>query len=212
MELSLTTALIGSGATLITASVSATVALTIYSRGERARRLEGQREQQRQSIVRMLDTVDSAVRSRLALSPVRGLRNPNTDLLLALPKLLIEMRHEDLPVATWTAAQVQLALQTVGKKPFIGRMTTIKSQLIAWHRGDLATAWFVDALQSAPYQMPFRISKRTRTGVFARDALESAYLFGVVVFLWKAGRVVFKSSLNTSGRLNSQDAAGASKG
>jgi hypothetical protein len=199
VDISLATALLGSAATLTTAIVSATVALTIYRRGERTQRVEGQREQQRQSLVRMLDTVDAAVRSRLALSLVRGLRNPNTDLLLAVPKLLIEMPAKDLPVATWTAAQVQCALQTVGKKPFIGRMATIKSQLIAWHRGDLPTSWFTDSLQETPYQVPFRIPKRTRAGAFIRDALESAYLFGVVAILWKAGLVVFKSSARTSG-------------
>jgi len=190
MDASIVPMLIGSGTTLLTAALSAFVAVGIYRRGERARGREAAREQQRLTVVRMLDTVDAAVRSRLGLAVFRGFRNPNVDTLLALPRLLVELPKDDLPVAEWSAAQVQHALQTTRRKPFVTRMMTIETQLISWHRGDVATAWFAEELNKEPFDPKFKIPRATRVGTWAREVLEAVVVFGTVRFVqwtWRRG-------------------------
>lgn len=188
METAIAVALIGSGTTLVTAAASAVVAVTIYRRGERGRARDAAREQQRVTVVRMLDTMDSAVRGRLSLPLVRGIRDPNTDVLLALPRLLVELPEADLPVATWCAGQVQRGLQIVRRKPFIDCVMNIEARLISWHRGDITTEWFTDALKKEPYDPDFHVSKKTRIWSWLRDALEMSVLLGASAFVRRAWR------------------------
>lgn len=188
METAIAVALIGSGATLLTAATSAVVAVTIYRRGERGRARDAAREQQRLNVVRMLDTMDSAVRSRLSLPLVRGLRDLNTDVLLALPRLLIELPKVDLPVATWCAGQVQQGIQIVHRKPFIDCMLNIEARLISWHRGDITIEWFEDALKTEPYDPDFQVPKKMRIRSWLQDTLELSALLGVSALVRRAWR------------------------
>ena len=175
--------MIGSGTTLFTAALSALVAVRIYRRGERVRGREAAREQQRLTVVRMLDTVDSAVRSRSSPALFRRFRNANVDTLLALPRLLVELPNDDLAVATWSATQVQRALQATRRKPFVARMMKLETQLIAWHRGDVSTAWFVAELEKEPFDPNFRISRATRMETWAHEVLETVAILGTAKFL-----------------------------
>lgn len=188
MDASIVSMLIGSGTTLATAALSALVAVGIYRRGERARGREAAREQQRLTVVRMLDTVDSAVRSRLGLAVFRGFRGANVDTLLALPRLLVELPKDDLAVAEWSAAQVQRALQTTRRKPFVTRMMTIETQLISWHRGDVSTAWFEAELEKEPFDLNFKISRTTHAGTWARQVFETVMILGTARFVHWAWR------------------------
>jgi hypothetical protein len=175
--------MIGSGTTLFTAALSALMAVRIYRRGERARGREAAREQQRLTVVRMLDNVDCAVRSRLTPALFRRFQNANVDTLLALPRLLVELPNDDLAVATWSAARVQRALQATRRKPFVARMMTLETQLISWHRGDVSTAWFVAELEKEPFDLDFRIPRATRIGIWAREVLETVAILGTAKLL-----------------------------
>jgi hypothetical protein len=175
--------MIGSGTTLFTAALSALVAVRIYRRGERVHGREAAREQQRLTVVRMLDTVGAAVRTRSSPALFRRFQNANVDTLLALPRLLVELPNDDLAVATWSATQVQRALQATRRKPFVARMMTLETQLIAWHRGDVSTAWFVAELEKEPFDPNFRISRATRMETWAYEVLETVAILGTARFL-----------------------------
>lgn len=173
-------ALIGGAVTLAVGFLAAFVAIWVYRAGDRARREEAATEQRRLTVMRMLDTIDRAIQWRSAPSVVRFWRNPVVDLTLALPRLLLELPREDLPVAQWAAGQVQRAALTISLKAFVNRVMSIESRLISWHRGDVPTSWFVDQLKAEPWNPRFRIPISIRIAIYARDLAQN-FAFGAAV-------------------------------
>jgi hypothetical protein len=102
------------------------------------------------------------------------------DLTLALPRLLLELPGEDLPVAQWAAGQVQRAALAVSLKAFVSRMMTIEGKLISWHRGDVPTSWFVEQLNAEPYNPRFRVPMGIRIAIYGRDLVQN---FGLGIAL-----------------------------
>lgn len=153
--------------------LAAFVAIWVYRVGERARREEAATEKRRLTVIRMLDTIDRAIRWRSAPSVVRFWRNPVVDLTLALPRLLLELPGEDLPVAQWAAGQVQRAALAISLKAFVNRMMIIEGNLISWHRGDIPTSWFVEQLNAEPYDPRFRVPIGIRIAIYGRDLAQN---------------------------------------
>ncbi|WP_223690716.1 hypothetical protein [Leifsonia poae] len=180
MSESILSALIGGGVTLAVGFLAAFVAIWVYRAGDRARREEAATEQRRLTVIRMLDTIDRAIRWRSAPSVVRFWRNPVVDLTLALPRLLLELPGKDLPVAQWAAGQVQRAALAISLKAFVNRMMTIEGKLISWHRGDVPTSWFVEQLDAEPYSPRFRVPMGIRIAIYGRDLVQN---FGLGIAL-----------------------------
>lgn len=166
-------ALIGGAVTLVVGFLAAFVAIWVYRAGDRQRREEAATEQRRLTVIRMLDTIDRAIQWRSAPSVVRFWRNPVVDLTLALPRLLLELPRDDLPVAQWAAGQVQRAALAISLKTFVNRVMNIESRLISWHRGDVPTSWFVDQLNAEPWDSRFRIPIRIRIAIYGRDVAQN---------------------------------------
>lgn len=166
-------AVIGGCATLVVGFIAAGVAIWVYLAGERVRLKEAAREQQRLMVVRMLDTIEQSIDSRLAPSLFRIRRNPTVGLTLALPRLLLELPRADLPVAEWAAGQVQSAVSAVRFRTFVNRVMRIEEKLISWHRGDVPTDWFLAQLRLEPYNPRFRLARRVRLAIWLRDLSEN---------------------------------------
>ncbi|MFJ3394917.1 hypothetical protein [Leifsonia aquatica] len=173
MSETLLSALIGGAVTLAVGFLAAFVAIWVYRAGDKARREESATEQRRLTVIRMLDTIDRAIRWRSAPSVVRFWRSPVVDLTLALPRLLLELPGEDVAVAEWAAGQVQRAALAISLKAFVSRVMNIESRLISWHRGEVPTSWFVDQLKEEPWDPKFRIPITTRIATYARDLAQN---------------------------------------
>lgn len=102
------------------------------------------------------------------------------DLTLALPRLLLELPEEDLPVAQWAAGQVQRAALAISLKAFVNRVMIIEGKLISWHRGDVPTSWFAEQVKAEPYDPKFRVPIRTRIAIYGRDLLQNLG-FGIAI-------------------------------
>lgn len=167
-------AVIGGAVTLLVGFLAAAVAIWVYRAGERSRAKDALAEKQRLMVVRMLDTIESAIHSRATPSIFRPWRDPTVDLTLALPRLLLELPEADLPVATWAAAQVQRAATTIRLRDFLDRVMQIEGKLISWHRGDVATSWFIEQLTTEPYDPDFHLSAAVRARMWLRDVAQGA--------------------------------------
>ena len=150
----------------------------LRDRGQRKQHAEDARaENERMMVLHMLETIDDAIRKRATPSLFRPFRNPNVDLLLALPRLLLELPRQDWPVATWAAAQIQRSTGTVRQKTFVERIVNVQSRLVSWHRRDIDTDWFVEQLKAEPFIEAYRASAGQRLARTARDVgVGSAYL------------------------------------
>lgn len=168
------TAAIGAAVTLGVGILAAVVAVLVHQAGERSRRREALAEQQRQAVVRMLDTIDEAIRAGLIPRIFRPSRSPELELTMALPRLLMDLPRQDLPVATWAAGQIQQARSRLRRREFVERVVAVEAALISWHRGDLAVSWFEEQLSQTPYDPQFRLRRRTRIFLWTRDMFESA--------------------------------------
>ena len=177
-------AIISAGVTLGVGVLAAVVAIGVHRAGGRSRRAEAIHEQQRQTVVRMLDTIDDSIRAGLVPRVFRPSRSPELELTLALPRLLLDLPKADLPVATWAAGQLQLARNAVRRKNFVKQVVDVEAALISWHRGDLPWRWFEERLESRPYDATFRLPLRRRLLLWGRDVAEGALTivaWGVVV-------------------------------
>jgi hypothetical protein len=177
-------AIISGTVTLGVGVLAASVAIGVHRAGARSRRAEAAHEQQRQTVVRMLDTIDDSIRAGLVPRVFRPSRSPELELTMALPRLLLDLPKADLPVATWAAGQLQLARKAVRRKNFVQQVVDVEAALISWHRGDVPLQWFEQRLESQPYDPTFRLSLRSRLLLWGRDVAEGALTiaaWGVVV-------------------------------
>ncbi|MET3452222.1 hypothetical protein [Curtobacterium sp. 1544] len=183
-------AFIGGAVTLGVGVLAAGVAIGVYYAGERNRRKEARQELQRQMVVRMLDTIDDAIRAGLVPRMFRLSRTPELEVVMALPRLLLDLPTQDLPVALWAASQVQQARKKLRRRAFVLRVVEIESALISWHRGDRPLTWFEEQLTLQPYDPKFTLAWWRRALLFARDALESAVAVGTLGLIGRALRAV----------------------
>lgn len=181
-------------AALVTAVIGAVVGALgawffgwLRDRGERKRRAQAARaENERVMVLHMLDTIDGAIRTRATPSLFRPFRDPNVDLVLALPRLLLELPREDFPVATWAAAQIQRSTGIVRQRAFVERIVNVQSRLVSWHRRDIGTGWFVEQLKSEPFIEGYRVAAGPRLARTARDVGVGSAFLGVFAFLLRA--------------------------
>lgn len=171
-------AVAGGAVTLGVGVLAAVVAIGVHRAGERARREDARYEQQRQMIVRMLDTIDDSIRAGLVPRIFRPSRSPELELTMALPRLLLDLPSADLAVAEWAASEVQRARGKVRRMDFVQRVVAVESALISWHRGDLPLSWFKERLNDRPYQKDFRLSRPRRLLLWARDVFEGGVTIG----------------------------------
>lgn len=181
-------AVIGGAVTVAVGVLAAAVALWVHHAAEKSRRRDAEVDQQRLMVTRMLDTIDRAIQTRITPAIFRPWRDPTVDLMLALPRLLLELPIEDLAVAQWAGAQVQRAAATIRRKQFIARISGIEARLISWHRGETSVAWFQEQLRREPFDPHFRLRKRTRWAITLRDIVVGAGNLGALVIAGKALR------------------------
>ncbi|WP_412161733.1 hypothetical protein [Curtobacterium flaccumfaciens] len=165
-------AVVSGAVTLGVGVLAAAVAIGVHRAGERSRRADALHEQQRQTVVRMLDTIDNSIRAGQIPRIFRPTRSPELELTMALPRLLLDLPKADLPVATWAAGQIQQARRAVHRKNFVEQVVAVEAALISWHRGDLPLQWFEERLESRPFDTKFRLPRRTRVLLWGRDVAE----------------------------------------
>lgn len=177
-------AVVSGAVTLGVGVLAAAVAIGVHRAGERSRRADALHEQQRQTVVRMLDTIDNSIRAGQIPRIFRPTRSPELELTMALPRLLLDLPKADLPVATWAAGQIQQARSAVRRKNFVEQVVAVEAALISWHRGDLPLQWFEERLESRPFDTTFRLPRRTRVLLWGRDVAEgtlSIVAWGAIV-------------------------------
>ncbi|WP_442542626.1 hypothetical protein ACSBOX_11795 [Arthrobacter sp. KN11-1C] len=144
--------------------------LIVYILEKRRNERAARHEAKRVAVSRMLDVLDEAIKVQVLPPLIRRWKNPDAALLLALSRLLLDLQKEDIPVALWSAGQVQRMVFETARKEYLFRATKLQSRLLSWYRGDEHVHWFSDALKNEPFVENWRPSPAVRVKAGLRDA------------------------------------------
>ena len=164
-------------AALIGGLISAGIAFGVFLGEKRRDEKRGKQEAKRLIVTRMLDVVDQAIRAQRLPPIVRQWRSPDAALVLTLPRLMIDLPKEDLPVATWVARQVQIMTWERSGSRYLAAATQLSARLVSWFRGDVPTSWFDQENRKDPLDPNWKPSLKQRLKVVGRDASkDTAYV------------------------------------
>lgn len=174
-------------AALIGGLISAGIAFGVFFGEKRRDQKNARHEAKRLVVTRMLDVIDQAIQAQRLPPLIRLWRNPDVALILTLPRLMIDLPKEDLPVASWVARQVQLMAWERSGSKYIARATQLSAKLVSWFRGDVAISWFEDQNAKDPLNPNWKPTLAKRLKPLGRDTVKDttyiaigAAMYGVI--------------------------------
>jgi hypothetical protein len=161
-------------------------ALIVYILEKRRNEREARHDAKRVAVSRMLDVLDDAIKIQVLPPMVRRWKSPDASLLLALSRLLLDLADEDIPIASWSAGQVQRMVFERARKKYLSRATQLQSRLLGWYRGDVQVQWFSDALKEEPFVEGWRPSPASRVNAELRDASANLGFLAAAILFYTA--------------------------
>lgn len=161
-------------AALIGGLISAGIAFGTVREGKRRDEVKATADAKRTAVLRMLDVVDQSLHAQRFPSFMRYWRHSEVDLALVLPRLLIDLPKEEIPMATWVAKQVQVMAWEGSGPTYVGLATLISEKLVGWSRGDVPAKWFEAELEKNPWDPAQKASLSTKVRSTGRSVLTDA--------------------------------------
>jgi hypothetical protein len=123
-------------------------------------------EARRMLVARVLDHVDRAARAH-TLYPLSLLwTRAESELVMTLPRLTLDLGNRERAIAYWVARQVQHMQAELDPKRILRINYGVAFQLTEWHQGNVKTSWFVDANRRDPFEAgyvaPLKIQRAKR--------------------------------------------------
>lgn len=139
-------------------------------------------------VSRVLDTVEKASRA-YALYPLSKFwTRSEMEVVLVLPRLILELDPQDRDIAIWVARQVQRMQMETSDKGAVRIAQALAFQLAEWHQGNRPLAWFSAQLAADPYDTGFVVSRRTRAKRWLRQSRDTGLMLGGMAVLRVAWR------------------------
>jgi len=172
---------------VIITGVAVVISFGVFVWESKQRRRAAAESARRELVGRAIDAVERAARDHARFPFGRVSSNPEFELAIALPRILVDLDKADAPVGMWVASQLQVMQSNQKPSQSIAVLVSVSMSLASWHRGDRATAWFESALKDRPLEGNFRMSRKVRFSRELRRSWEVAKLAGsgfitVIVF------------------------------
>lgn len=137
----------------------------------------------KQIVSRVLDTVERASRA-YALYPLSKVwTRSEMEVVLVLPRLILELEPEDRDIAAWVGRQVQRMQLQTSDKAALQIAQTLAFQLAEWHHGNRPLAWFRSELVADPYDMSFTVPTSNSVKRWLRQLRDTGFVLGALGML-----------------------------
>lgn len=150
---------------VISASVTAIVAVVLFFMESRRRAKEARQASRREAIRLALDAMDGVARRAQRLVILRLWTQPELEFALVVPRLLHSLERNEIAVAKWALRQVSLMGAARSDQDVVRIGVAMTLTLTEWESGLKSTAWFVREVENArPPQRNARVIRRLSAG------------------------------------------------
>ncbi|MCC6856077.1 MAG: hypothetical protein IT189_08460 [Microbacteriaceae bacterium] len=127
---------------VISASVTAIVAVVLFFMESRRRAKEARQASRRDAIRLALDAMDGVTRRAQRLVILRLWTQPELEFALVVPRLLVSLEPQEIAVAKWALRQVSLMGAARSDQEVVRIGVAMTLTLTEWESGLKPTAWF----------------------------------------------------------------------
>jgi len=150
---------------VISASVTAIVAVVLFFMESRRRAKEARQASRREAIRLALDAMDGVARRAQRLVILRLWTQPELEFALVVPRLLHSLERNEIAVAKWALGQVSLMGAARSDQEVVRIGVAMTLTLTEWESGLKSTAWFVREIENTrPLRRNARVIRRLSTG------------------------------------------------
>lgn len=170
---------------VIVTGLGVIVTVVLFLVQSRRQRIQARLVARQELVSRVLDTIERASRA-YALYPLSRLwTRSEMEIVLVLPRLVLELDSQDRDVAVWVARQVQLMQMETSDKGAVKIAQAIGIQLAEWHHGTRSLQWFTSELAKSPYDPNFTAPRANRAKRWLRQFRDTGSLLGgIAVLRW----------------------------
>lgn len=151
---------------VISASVTAIVAVVLFFLESRRRAKEARQASRREAIRLALDAMDGVARRAQRLVILGLWTQPELEFALVVPRLLHSLERNEIAVAKWALGQVSLMGAARSDQEVVRIGVAMILTLTEWENGLKSTAWFVREVENTrpPRRNADRVIRRLSTG------------------------------------------------